>query len=200
MTRMLFVFALAWGVAGLAQAAPLSAREAREAGRGAVEMLLTVNQAFVDENFHSGNWEKCVAANDRMILLHPADINPYANAAWLLWSTDQVDRAMGYYQRMLENNPTNPEGYYIIAHYFFFTRRDYAAALPYLEKAIQFGARAPQNHLYGHCLEKLGRTADALAFWRTLLAADPHDEVAKKRIEKLTTETPAPPATPPAAN
>ncbi|MHB0937327.1 MAG: tetratricopeptide repeat protein [Armatimonadota bacterium] len=192
MARMIMVVLLAWGLAGLAQAAPLTAREARAAASDTVAMLLTVNQAFVDDYFHTGEWEKSVAAGERLISLRPDDIHPYANAAWLLWSTDQVDRAMALYQRMLEQNPTNPEGYYIIAHYYFFTRRDYAAALPYLEQSVRHGATPPQIHLYGHCLAKLGRNAEALAFWRQLLADYPDNEVAKNEIEKLTQEAPAP--------
>ena len=193
MSRLMLVMLLA-GVAGLAQAAPLTAREAREAAGDAVAMLWTVNQAFVDEYFHTGEWEKAVVVNERLISLRPHDIDPYSNAAWLLWSTDQVERAMALYQRMLAANPDNPEGYYIIGHYFFFTRRDYAAALPYLENSIKHGATPPQNHLYGHCLAKLDRTADALAFWRQLLADYPDNGVAKNEIEKLTKGTPDPAA------
>jgi tetratricopeptide (TPR) repeat protein len=193
MTRVICVLVLVWGLAGLARAAPLTAEEAREASRRAVQTLLTVNQAFVDEYFHTGEWEKSVAVIDRMIALRPTDVEPYSNAAWLLWSTDQVDRAMDYYARMLENNPTNPMGYFTIAHYYFFTRRDYPAALPYLEKSVRFGAQPPQSHLYGHCLEKLGRNADALAFWRSLLADDPANVVAARQIEKLTLDAPVPP-------
>lgn len=195
MARMILVMLLAWGLAGLAQAAPLTAREARQAAGDAVSMLLTVNQEFVDEYFHSGEWEKSVAANERIISLRPDDINPYANAAWLLWSTDQVERAMAIYQRMLAQNPDDPEGYYIIGHYFFFTRRDYAAALPYLEASVKHDAKPPQSHLYGHCLMKLGRNTDALAFWQQTLAEFPDDAVAKNEIEKLTTGAPDP-ATP----
>jgi len=192
MARLMLVVLLAWGLAGLAQAAPLTAREARAAAGDALTMLLDVNQEFVDEYFHSGEWEKSVAANERMISLRPDDINPYANAAWLLWSTDQVERAMALYQRMLEQNPDNPEGYYIVGHYYFFTRKDYAAALPYLEASVKHGAKPPQRHLYGHCLVKLGRNADALAFWRQTLAEFPDDGVAKNEIEKLTKGEPAP--------
>lgn len=193
MTRIVLV-ALLVGVAGLAQAAPFTAREAREAAGDAVATLLAVNQKLVDDYFHSGEWEKSVAASERMISLNPHDINPYANAAWLLWSTDQVERAMALYQRMLAANPENPEGYYIIGHYFFFTRRDYAAALPYLEDAVKHGAKPPQSHLYGHCLAKLGRTADALAFWRQVLADYPDNAVAKNEIEKLADGAPDPAA------
>jgi len=194
MMRVLMVLGLAWALAGLAQAAPLTAATAHASAREAVEALRTVNLALSDEYFHSGEWEKSVNVLDRLIALRPTDVESYANAAWLLWSTDQVERAMGYYQRMLENNPTNPEGYLTVGQYYFFTRQDYAAALPYLEKAVRFGAKPPQSHLYGHCLEKLGRIADALAFWRNLLTADPHNTVAAQQIEKLTQATSAPPA------
>jgi len=191
---MLSVLALICGLAGMARAAPLTAEEARAASDRAVQLLWTVNQSFSDEYFHSGDWEKAVAALDRLIALRPDEVEPYANAAWLLWSTDKVDRAMEYYTRMLVNNPTDPEGYFTIGNYYYFTRRDYAAALPYLEKAVGFGLKSPERHLYGHCLERLGHTAEALAFWQKLLADDPQNAVAMRQIEKLTQkEEPAAP-------
>jgi len=193
---MLLALALAGGLAGLARAAPLTVEEARAASDRAVRLLLTVNQAFSDEYFHSGEWEKAVAALDRMIALRPDDVEPYTNAAWLLWSTNQVDRAMEYYSRMLENNPTDPAGYFTVGSYYYFTRRDYTAALPYLEKSIRFGAKPPESHLYGHCLEKLSKTAEALAFWQSLLTEHPDDEVAARQIEKLTRQAPGEGETP----
>ena len=198
MRYLVLVLALAWTLSGFTQEAPLTvaqdapftAAAARQSAADAVEMLIEVNQALADHYFHTGEWDNTVTALDRVITLRPTDVNAYANAAWLLWSTDKTDRALAFYRRMIENNPTNPEAYYIVGQYYFFTRRDYKEALPYLEQAVQFGITGVKRHLYGHCLKQLGRTADALAFWRQQLADDPTNDVAKKEIEKLEKEPP----------
>ena len=70
-------------------------------------------------------------------------------------------------------------------------RRRYAEALPWLEKADALGVTSPHSHLLGHTLLKLGRRADALAFWQRLLAEDPKDEVARRQIDDLQKDTAA---------
>jgi tetratricopeptide (TPR) repeat protein len=128
---------------------------------------------------------KTVAALDRVVQLDPHSIEPYANAAWLLWSSGKYTEAEQYYQRMVEANPDNPEAYYVVGCYFMF--RDHPVeALPWLEQAVAHGIAAPKNHLYGHALVKAGRTEQAMAFWQKLLTADPNDEVAKRVLSKLT--------------
>ena len=194
MMRVLLLLALPGMLAGIAGAAPLTAKEARDSAAQAVEMILDINQTIANTYFHTGEWNKTVAALERVIALNPSDINAYANAAWLLWSSGNTDAAIALYQRMVEKNPYSSEAYYVYGSYHYF-RQQWKEALPLLEQAVKLGVAAPKNHLYGHCLEKLERKPDALTFWRQLLAADPKDEVAKKQIDKLT--APAPDATTP---
>jgi tetratricopeptide (TPR) repeat protein len=178
--------------------APFTAQDARAAVQDAVALLVKVNQQLADDYFHTGEWDKSIAVLDRIIQLTPDELNAYANAAWLLWSTDKSDQAMVYYQRLIANNPTNPDAYYIVGQYYFLNRKDYAAALPYLQKAVDLGGGMMQRHLHAHCLAKLGRTDDAVAAWRKIQADDPKDEVAPKEIDKLLKGEPAktnPPAT-----
>ena len=175
--------------------APLTPEAARAAAADAVDFLIQLNQEDADKYFHSGEWDKAVAALDRVIALQPTGLDAYANAAWLLWSTGHDDRAMDYYHRMVAANPTNPEGYFIVGE-MFFGRRRYAEALPWLEKADALGVTAPHNHLLGHTLLKLGRRADALAFWQRLLAKDPKDEVVRRQIDDLQNNTAPPPSAP----
>ena len=191
MKRTLGTLALMLGMTGLLRAAPMTATTTREIALGAVESLVTINYALCDDYFHANEWEKAVAVLDRIIGLRPTDINAYANAAWLLWSSDQVDRAMVYYKKMIENNPTSADAYYTIGHYYFFTRRDYKEALPYLEKAVELGGPILQRHLHAHCLGKLGRTREALDAWQKILADNPDDAVSKREIEKLNAGQPA---------
>jgi len=175
--------------------APMTIAEARRSTDDAIQFLVMLNDKTADAYFHTGEWEKAVVALDREVVLQPAGIEAYANAAWLLWSTGKDDAAMEFYQRMIAANPANPEAYFTVGG-MFFNRRRYAEALPWLEKAVNLGLTGRERHVYGHCLRLLGRTADALAFWQKVLAEDPKDEVAKREIERLSPKTPADPAPP----
>jgi len=172
---------------------PLTPDSAHASTGEAVNFLIHLNEVVVDKYFHNGDWEKAVAAIDRVIALQPQGLEAYANAAWLLWSTGKDARAMDYYQRMVDANPKNPEGYFIVGS-MFFGRRRYADALPWLEKAEGLGITSPHRHLLGHTLLKLGRNADALAFWQRVLAADAKDDVARRQIDELKKKPSAVPA------
>ena len=185
-----------WLLVLLCMAAPLRAKDApltpdtaRASAGDAVDFLVQLNEEVADEYFHSGEWDKAVAALDRVIVLQPKGLDAYANAAWLLWSTGKDADAMDHYHRMIAANPTDPEGYFIVGD-MFFGRRRYAEALPWLEKAVSLGLTSPKRHMLGHTLLKLGRRADALAFWQRILADDPKDTVAQRQIEELQKDPP----------
>lgn len=179
---LLVVFCLATPL--LSKDAPLTLDTARASADDAVDFLVQLNSEVSDKYFHSGGWEKAVAALDRVIELHPEGLDAYANAAWLLWSSGQDARAMEFYHRMVAANPKDPEGYFIVGE-MFFGRRRYADALPWLEKAVSLGLTSPHRHLYGHTLLKLGRRADALAFWQRILTEDAKDDVARRQLDEL---------------
>lgn len=185
----------------LAAAPLLTVEEARNSADDAVQYLVQLNEELADHYFHTGTWDKAVVVLDHITILEPRGTDAYASAAWLLWSTGKIDAAMDFYHRMVAANPKDPEAYYIVGN-MFFNRRQYVDALPWLEQAVALGLGSPERHLYGHTLAKLGRTDDALAFWKKVLADDPKDQVAQREIEKLSTPTlqtttpPAPPAQP----
>ncbi len=177
----------------LAKDAPLTPDTARASAGDAVDFLVQLNEEVADHYFHSGEWEKAVAAFECVIALQPKGLDAYANAAWLLWSSGQDARAMDFYHRMVAANPTDPEGYFIVGE-MFFGRKRYAEALPWVEKAVALGLTSPHRHLLGHTLLKVGRRADALAFWQRLLAEDPKDDVARRQIDDLQKNSPPAPA------
>jgi len=180
-----------------AHAAVCTVAEARAAKQDAVEWLTYLTGNQVDHYFHLGKWNQAVAMLDRQIEITPADIDPYSSAAWLLWSNGRNDEAMRYYHRMIAADPNNPEGYFIIGTYYYQFRRQYADALGWYRLALDHGLQSPKRHMYGHTLEHLNRTADALAFWRQIAAEDPKDAVAARQITRLISQpTAAPPPAP----
>lgn len=181
-------------VAPVTEPAPFTTQDARASVQEAVDLLVRVNQQIADDYFHTGDFDKSVTVLDRLIMLAPDNVNNYANAAWLLWSSNKTDEALRYYQLAIANNPTNPDAYFIVGQYYFLNRRQFSEALPYLQKAVDLGGPSMQRHLYAHCLEKVGRTDDALAAWRKILADDPTDDVAQKEIDRLVKGLPDAPA------
>ena len=182
--RLLMVLLVGSVCVVMAGAASCTVAEGRDAADSAIDFLCLLNANQSDYYFHRGQWTKAVAALDREIALNPTDLDPYSSAAWLLWSNGQVEEAMHYYDRMIAANPDDPEGYFTVGTYYQFHNR-YAEALPWFEQALAHGLRSPERHMYGHTLEHLGRTADALAFWKKLAAEDPKDEVAKRQVARL---------------
>ena len=188
MSRRLLIMLLLGGcvLSAPAHTATCSVAEGRAAAQDAVDFLLSLTGNQADHYFHSGQWRQAVAMLDRQIELNPTDIDPYSSAAWLLWSNGRLDEAMHYYDRMIAASPADQEGYFIIGTYYYQFRRQYAEALTWYAQALDHGLKSPKRHMYGHTLEHLGRTADALAFWQKLHTEDPHDAVATREVERLT--------------
>jgi tetratricopeptide (TPR) repeat protein len=169
----------------------ITPREARRDAKATAGWLATLYERLADQHFHTGNWDDAVSALDRVIILKPvAGVDPYASAAWLLFSTGKMDEAMAMYQRMIEENPTDPDGYFELGM-FYFRRHNYSEALAWFEKAVALGLPLPKRHMYGHTLSKLGRNADALAFWEQVLVEEPTNEVAQREVVRLRQPQPA---------
>lgn len=174
------------GFAGcaLAAEAPVTPAQAREATAAATEQLFRLNQSVADGYFHEGAFPKAVDALERNLLLDPQDVDTYANAAWLAWSAKDTPRAMRIYERLIAANPDNALAYFEVGVFYMRTKQD-ADAARWFAEAVAHGLPSPQRHLYGHTLARLGRTAEAIAFWESVLKDDPNDAVAKREAERL---------------
>jgi tetratricopeptide (TPR) repeat protein len=176
---------------GLASAAlALTPALARQEAEQAVAALISYENAAADTHFHDGDFAGAITVLERVILLNPTDIEPYANAGWLAWSLKQEERARGLYQRMLDANPDDTEGIFQCAVFAMRIGED-ANALRLLESAMAHGLTSPKRHLYGHLLLRANRTADALAFWRRVLQEEPTNAVAQREVERLGKPAPA---------
>ncbi len=179
-----------------AKAADFTPAQSRAEIQQAVDWLIEMNEQVADNYYHTGKWDQAVEAMDRIITLRPVGTEPYASAAWLLWSRNRNQDAQYFYNRMLANNPNDPQGYFEIAIYYYFRLQNKAEALGWLQKSVARGLNPPSSHLLGHTLLQLGKRDEALAFWQQLLASYPNDAVARRKVAELS-EPPAPPTLPP---
>jgi tetratricopeptide (TPR) repeat protein len=184
---MQFTFlVLLLGIAGVALAAdaPVTPAQARTVAEDCAEQVFRLNQSVADHYFHDGGFLQAVDVLERNFLLDPRDVETYASAAWLAWSGKDTDRAMRIYERMISANPDRATAYFEVGVFYMRTKRD-AEAARWFADAVQRGLPSPQRHLYGHTLVRLGRTADAIAFWEMVLKENPNEAVAKRELEKL---------------
>ncbi len=78
-----------------------------------------------------------------------------------------------------------------------FDAGDYAAALPLFQRADELYPGAAPKHRIAVCLDKLGRTAEAVAAYKTFIDSDPGEKYvdrvaeAQKRIDELSAALPA---------
>ncbi|MHB9130253.1 MAG: tetratricopeptide repeat protein [Armatimonadota bacterium] len=194
MHRICILVAVMGWLAVCAPAVSITPAEARKEAEHAVYDLISLNNAVIDYHFYRGEWDQAIVGLERGISLNAKQTENYASAGWLLWSTGRTEQAIAYYNRMIEANPTDPQAYFEMGVFYTFHLKNDAEAVRWLEKAVALGIPLPRRHVYGHVLAKLGRTAEALAFWKQVLAEQPDDEVARREIEKLSkTTTPLPP-------
>ncbi len=163
--------------------------QARAISAECTDALVQLNQSLSDNYYHTGAFMQAVGVLERVTVLDPHLIDAYASAAWLAWSSKETARAQQIYDRMLAANPDSADAYFEVGVFNMRLKKD-EEALRWFGEAIAHGLTGPRRHLYGHTLTRLGRTAEALAFWQKLAADDPADEVAKREAEKL--RNPAP--------
>lgn len=160
--------------------------EARTLAVDAEAVLINLNGYMADDCFHHGDFMGAVAANERIIALNPIGVEPYALAAWLLWSSHKYDEAQAMYDRMIAANPDDPRGYFEVGMYYCTHLKQDQEAVKWFEQAVKHGLGSPERHMYGIVLRRLGRNEEALAFWRQVLADDPENATAKREIDHLT--------------
>ncbi|HEY3379902.1 MAG TPA: tetratricopeptide repeat protein [Armatimonadota bacterium] len=175
-----------------AHAESVTPETARALAASTEQTLVELNSVVVDQYFHQGQFEQCVTILNRVIELNPIGTDAYSTITWLLWSTGRSQEAIPYNARMVANNPTDPDAYFQVGVFYVRLKND-EEAVKWLAKAVELGLPSPQRHMYGLALTRLGRNAEALAFWQRVLADDPKDAIARREIDRLNAKlTPAP--------
>jgi len=135
-----------------------------------------------------GTFKDVVKVCDLVVRLDPTFIEPHATGAWLTWNENDTPGAIARYRAGIAANPNHWQLYHELGLLYMRAVHDPAAALPYLKRAVELPSPMFARHSYAHCLEKLGRKAEALAVWKEVLKACPTDLVAPGRIARLSAE------------
>ena len=177
--------------AGAATAAeefkPMPAAEAEQWLGEQRDYLTDILWVGIDGYWHVGDWPSCLGLCTDIIDIDPQFVEAYTNAAYLLWNNDRDEEAIAMYQRGLAANPDASELYFDFG-FFYRDRKQYDAAIKQFRLAVERGATRAQHHLLANTLEEAGRKKEALAEWGAILQRYPDDQIAKRKLARLTHE------------
>ncbi len=134
-----------------------------------------VDQMWVqaDAHWHKGEYNHYVNISRVIVQGDPRNVEAYSNSAYLLWSTGRNDDATAFLKQGLA---ANSDSYYMFdelgAHYYYHLK-DYANALPYYEKAVQFTSPYITWSGLAHCYEKVNQWDKAVKTWEKVTALVP---------------------------
>jgi tetratricopeptide (TPR) repeat protein len=169
--------------AGWTQASPPESIQRKLAAvRQQIEFRLV---QLADEYWHTGHHYKTMALMFVLMEYDPHDVENIGGLAWLLDSYGESARALQVYQRGIRLNPNRYDLYYDLG-FMYFNKRQYAQALPYLEKAGQF-ADVPAFvwKTLAHCYERLERYQQSLQAWEKAKQIDPSDSAIEPNMQRV---------------
>ncbi|MFN3690589.1 MAG: tetratricopeptide repeat protein [Fimbriimonadales bacterium] len=140
---------------------------------------------LADEYWHDGAHYKTMALMFVLLEYDRRDVENIGSLAWLLDGYGEHARAIQVYQRGIRLNPNRYDLYYDLG-YTYFNKRQYAQALPYLEKATSF-ANAPQYtwKTLAHCYERLGQLEKSIEAWEKAKQLDPSDGAVELNLQRV---------------
>jgi len=194
-SRAALFAALSLGFLGLfcAAAPPAQAQTKAETLKQAVTQADGITNRVVDkvweqtdEYWHHGDYNRIVALIRFIVEADPTFYEAYGNGAWLLWSMGDTKNADEFLEYGIARAPQKWVLQYEMGFHLYNTKR-YAAALPYLEKALKYpkGAGWPPWHTLAHCYDRLGQTKKSLQTWEYIVRTYPNDAVAKPNLARL---------------
>ena len=166
-------------------AKPLSRAEAITQVDGITSRVVDKIWERTDYYWHDGDYNRIVGLVRIAVEADPAFLQAYGDGAWLLWSMGNTTAADNLLKLGLSRNPGRYELNYELGWHLYNTKR-YTDALPHLRAATRF-SNAPSVtwKVLAHCYDRLGRTDEALAVWRTVVQKFPQDPAGPPNLRRL---------------
>jgi tetratricopeptide (TPR) repeat protein len=136
-----------------------------------------------DSYFHDGDYVRVVALCRVCVELDQSFDEAYSSGGYLLWSMGETGSAEAFLEygtrRSKKPGTLNNE----MGQQFFRTK-NYAAALPYLQKATKLGGVDVTAYTtLGHCYTKLDKLAEAVQAWKVVVAKFPDFPAGPKNLK-----------------
>lgn len=143
------------------------------------------------QNYARGNFyvdygftKKAISHYQRAILLNPNLPDAYGWLGFAYKRQKQMDKAIEVYEEGLRINPGDKQVHFEMGQ-IYFDRKDYRKAAISFKKAVELdsGYLSALNML-GLTYQRMGRTAEAISIWQSILKKDPTHQGAKSNLEK----------------
>lgn len=150
-----------------------------------------VYSAMAESYYEKGDMEKTFACYETSLRHDPENPLSLNNYAYFLCinEPDSIDKAERMSAMAVKEEPENAS-YLDTYAWIKFLRRDYKAALEYIEKAAEFCDKTENNselwEHYGDILFMLGRPDEALEKWKDAEKGNPGSKLLKKKIDNKT--------------
>jgi tetratricopeptide (TPR) repeat protein len=135
---------------------------------GAVDALWETSDTY----FHDGDYVRCISLCRICVEVDPNFDEAYSSGGYLLWSLGENASAEAFLEygtrRSKKPGALNSE----MGQQLFRTK-NYAAALPYFQKAIKLG----------HCYTRLNRFEEAVGAWKQVVAKFPSFAAGPKNLK-----------------
>ena len=126
-----------------------------------------------DKYFHDGDYVRVVSLCRVCVEADQSFDEAYSAGGYLLWSLGESASAEAFLEYGTRRSKTpgvlnNEMGQQL------FRTKNYAAALPYFQKAIKMGGVGVTTYTtLGHCYTRLNKLEDAVQIWRTVVVKFP---------------------------
>ena len=121
--------------------------------------------AQADEHYEHGEYNHTVNINRILVQGNPRNVEAYADAAHLLWSTGQNDAATAFLKQGLAANPDSYYMYDELGVHFLLRLKDYPNAVSYYEQAVKYPCPFFTWSNLAHSYEKLNQWEKAVTTW-----------------------------------
>ena len=140
---------------------------------------------LTDVHWHKGEYNHIVNLCKMVVAADPSQVDAFGNAGWLLWSMNRDAEAIAVYEAGLKANPNSFYMYDELGFYYYNRKKNYPAAIKYLERASQFpDSRMNTLHTLAHAYEKSGNLESCAKTWERA-AKDPGDAAARTNLARV---------------
>ena len=140
-----------------------------------------------DMHFHQGEYNHIINLSYIIVQGMPYNMPTYADAAYLMWSTDRNDEGIAFLKQGLKANPNDFYMYDELGQHYLMLH-DPVKALPYYQQAVKYKCPYATWHGLAHCYEQTNQWDKAVQAWQKATNSYPDDHLAPVRLKRAQAE------------
>jgi tetratricopeptide (TPR) repeat protein len=144
-----------------------------------------------DRYWHTGQFERSIAALRLIAEIAPDDTQAYSNGAFMMQNQERDDEAEVFLLEGLRKNPGSSEMLYELG-YFCYMHQRFEEAVAYFKQVVLLAPDWQNWHLLAHSYEHAGNVQEALNIWYRMLLEEPNSPVPQMQIDRILSGKPPP--------